>query len=1557
KPFPHHTGFIYFSDVAPSSSPCLILSVRSAGPWGRCMGSDCGPGGSQSRAVWCAHVDGWTTLHTNCDQAQRPSNQRNCFRVCDWHKDLYDWQLGAWNECVPVSARTFGAARQFMCSGGEEGIQTREVGCTLKADGSPAEDAICEYFEPKPRLEQACLIPCPQDCVVTEYSPWTSCSKTCGTGLRNRVRSVLVPPLFGGAGCPNLTEFQSCKPGACVGPEGLYSLRVGPWTPCVLPQTRTARQAKRRKGKGQGLRERGGVKDPETRELIQKKRSRNRLNRQESPFWDIQVGYQTREVACIHRNGSRCKLCSRLKSNLPLTIQSCVLPKDCQVTEWTDWSSCSKACADPESPRGTRTRRRQVLQFSVGEGVECPVLEETESCEPPGGSVPPCASYTWRTTEWSDCRVDVLLSQQDRRRTNMTGLCGGGLQTREVYCVQANAELLKYLNNLKEKDKASRPMENQLCTGPIPNRSQLCQIPCPIDCEVSPWGAWGPCIFENCNDQTGKKGFKLRKRQITNEPTGGLGSCPHLVEAMPCDEPSCYKWQLVSLDRCIPDDGKQCGPGTQLPQVQCINSNGELVDRSLCSSSAVLEPVSCEVPCARDCVLSDWTPWSTCSQTCSSKTVEGKQMRTRSILAYNAGEGGSLCPNSSALQEVRNCNEHACIVYHWQTGPWGPCTEDPSTAPLNTSAGTRPAADAQGLCSMGVQTRKVMCVRVNVGQVPPKKCPEGPRPSTMRPCQLPCKKDCIVTPFSNWTECSVSCDSAVKRKQSRRRLVIQTPSNGGQDCPLVLEEERDCEVPKVCPGFRWKTHKWRKCQLVPWVLRKETPGAQETCGPGLQTRAVSCRQLDGTQADISECLKSAKAMPAITQRCQLPCQDDCQLTNWSKFSSCTADCVGVRTRKRALIGRSKKKDKCKNTQMYPLSETQYCPCDKYNAQPVGKWSDCILPEGGRADGTAAMKVQGDVKECGQGYRYQAMVCYDQDSRLVETSRCNSHGYIEEACIIPCPSDCKLSEWSNWSRCSKSCGSGVKVRSKWLREKPYNGGRPCPKLDHINQVYEVVPCQSDCSQYVWVAEPWSVWKVSNVDLKENCGEGVQTRKVRCMLNTVDGPSEAVEDYLCDPEEMPLGARESRLPCPEDCVLNDWGTWSRCSMPCTRNNSHVRTAYALRYPGVGRQCPELSDREPCSLNLNCFNYFYNITDWSTCQLSPNAVCGSGIKTRMLDCVRSDGKSVDIKFCEELSLEKNWQMNVSCTVECPVNCQLSEWSVWSECSQTCGLDGKMQRQRSVVQASQGDGRPCPAQMEQWKPCPVRPCYRWQYSPWSECRVESVVCGHGTRYRNLSCFVSDGSGDGESSMVDEELCSSLELAVNGDKKIILKEACTLPCPGECYLMEWSDWSSCVNICVKGAGVDFGSVQVRSRAVLAQEPENLQLCPDQAWESQPCTGTTPFLYADFPPLDGNASTFIHILTESKLASRCPLQAGMCMCEEGFTEVLSPAGQLDQCAPIPVLEIPTAGDKKGDVKTSRAINPTLPTTIQPGRTGRTWYLQPYGPGQKWHTLCFNYRIQ
>lgn len=64
--------------------------------------------------------------------------------------------------------------------------------------------------------------------------------------------------------------------------------------------------------------------------------------------------------------------------------------------------------------------------------------------------------------------------------------------------------------------------------------------------------------------------------------------------------------------------------------------------------------------------------------------------------------------------------------------------------------------------------------------------------------------------------------------------------------------------------------------------------------------------------------------------------------------------------------------------------------------------------------------------------------------------CLSLGYMVEVCHIPCPLDCKLSDWSTWSGCSASCGSRLQMRSKWLREKAFNGGRPCPRLDLKNQ---------------------------------------------------------------------------------------------------------------------------------------------------------------------------------------------------------------------------------------------------------------------------------------------------------------------------------------------------------------------------------------------------------------------------------------------------------------------------------------------------------------------------
>lgn len=61
-----------------------------------------------------------------------------------------------------------------------------------------------------------------------------------------------------------------------------------------------------------------------------------------------------------------------------------------------------------------------------------------------------------------------------------------------------------------------------------------------------------------------------------------------------------------------------------------------------------------------------------------------------------------------------------------------------------------------------------------------------------------------------------------------------------------------------------------------------------------------------------------------------------------------------------------------------------------------------------------------------------------------------------------------------------------------------------------------------------------------------------------------------------------------------------------------------------------------------------------------------------------------------------------------------------------------------------------------------------------------QGARCGEGLRFRNVSCFVSDGSSQQDGSLVDDELCGDQEPSVDGDTNIILQESCTVPCPGK---------------------------------------------------------------------------------------------------------------------------------------------------------------------------------
>ncbi|NWS68862.1 THS7B protein, partial [Crotophaga sulcirostris] len=1507
--------------------------VWKTGHWGRCVG-DCGLGGVRSRAVWCTHVEGWTTYHANCHQKDKPESQRRCFKVCDWHLEVFEWEVSGWDTCglVPFAGGEVGA-----CVTAQHGLQRRRVRCLQKLNRTVVANEICEHFVPQPPAEQACLVPCPRDCVVSEFSRWSECGAGCARSLQHRTRAVLAPPLYGGAPCPKLAESRACGTPACsLGEEEhTYSLRVGSWGECWLPHPEGVDLA------GRTMLDFGSDSQEQSTSGLQGYKPHHRPG-------EVEIGYQTRQVRCVRSDGKSTALSLCVHDRPALTFRACVVAKDCEASAWSPWGACSWGCGWGGLAPGFRSRRRRVRRVALGAGKGCPALEEREACGAAGTELrQPCPRFAWRTTEWRACQVSLLLDQQDPGRQKRAGLCGGGVQTREVFCVQITTEM-----GAHRPREVARPVDGALCLGPAPSASQLCDLPCPSQCVVSAWSAWGPCLHENCQDHHGRRGFRMRQRQVIVDPVGILAGCPHLVESLPCEEPVCYKW-TVSEGVCVPDRGK-CGPGNRVLKAVCENRKGEEVPHHFCAELPRPEVVACEIPCAPDCVVSEWSPWSLCSHSCSGKNAEGTQSRSRSILALPA-EGGKPCPPDRALQEHRACNDHPCVHFFWEASPWSSCAE----GALGTALSATMNRSGEATCGVGIQTRKVFCMKSNSAHVTPKRCPESVRPEAARPCLLPCRKDCVVTPFSEWTRCPAACQpgNATAVKQSRYRIIVQDAANGGQACPDTLYEERECEDIPICPVYRWQTHRWSHCVLVPDPVRRSVLGHGEACGHGLQSRAVTCLSEYNDSADVGDCLRWAGPMPSLVQECHVPCKDDCTFTPWSKFTACSSDCESTRSRRRSLTGRSRKRDKCQNTEVYPQVETELCPCEEFTSWPHGNWSDCII--GGAApEPRLGTPSHGDTRECGEGVRLRAVACYDQTGRLVEPSRCSSSGYVEESCTVPCPFDCKLSDWSSWSSCSSSCGPGVKVRSRWLKEKPYNGGRPCPKLDLKNQVYEAVPCYSECNQYSWVVEPWSPCKISSEQNSLHCGEGIQTRKVRCVSTAEDHGGETVPNTLCNQAEIPDVMQKCSLYCPSECAVSDWGQWSQCPQVCDPSIMQTRTRQVLRSSVNTKPCPEVSQMKPCILNQNCFQYQYNVTGWSGCQLAANATCGRGERRRLLSCQRSDGATVSMRLCQQVRLEKPVQTSSRCVVGCAVDCRLSAWSAWSQCSHTCGAGGQMVRGRSVVLRAAGGGRPCPEQLTQHRSCPVRPCYTWLLGPWSPCTVQGGHCGDGVQVRNLTCVVHDASVSAAPRPVENAFCGELP-----SEESVLQSPCSVPCPGDCHLTDWSEWSSCELTCINGRNFETTGRQSRSRVFIVQSPENQESCSGQEVETRPCSGGKCYDYLWKTSLweDNVRTVWCQRSDGVNVTGGCALrmkpaevrhcsppcrkpfsyctQRGVCGCERGYTEIMRSNGFLDYCMKVPGLE-----DKKADVKTIAGKNKPVNSKMHDIFKG--WSIQPFNPDGK-----------
>ncbi len=177
------------------------------------------------------------------------------------------------------------------------------------------------------------------------------------------------------------------------------------------------------------------------------------------------------------------------------------------------------------------------------------------------------------------------------------------------------------------------------------------------------------------------------------------------------------------------------------------------------------------------------------------------------------------------------------------------------------------------------------------------------------------------------------------------------------------------------------------------------------------------------------------------------------------------------------------------------------------------------------------------------------------------------------------------------------------------------------------------------------------------------------------------------------------------------------------------------------------------------------------------------------------------------------------------CPVDCIVTDWTSWDECSTTCG-GGLQYRDREIQRESAHGGEPCPEELEESQECGMDPCpidcVMNDWKPWSEC---SDTCGGGiqTRYRTVMVTPAFGGVPCPTNVEEEQVCNDY------------------PCPVDCEVTPWSEWTICDVIC--DGGVQSRTRDVASQALYGGKPcSDFDMSEENACNEEPCRKFRNFL-------------------------------------------------------------------------------------------------------------------
>ncbi|ROT77850.1 hypothetical protein C7M84_003448 [Penaeus vannamei] len=193
--------------------------------------------------------------------------------------------------------------------------------------------------------------------------------------------------------------------------------------------------------------------------------------------------------------------------------RSARISPECAVTQWTDWSPCTRTCGE-----GTMSRHR------------IPFAPSFEHCNVHTNDVKKCSERINCTIHPSE-REEVCMQEKEE------GPCRAVLKRFYYDVDHQQCRQFTYggcrgnRNNFETYDECAMACEVKTRT-PLPTRNSVADV----DCQVSPWSEWTGC------SKTCGKGWVSRTREILVFPQHEGRPCPKkLRRRRKCINPKCSK--------------------------------------------------------------------------------------------------------------------------------------------------------------------------------------------------------------------------------------------------------------------------------------------------------------------------------------------------------------------------------------------------------------------------------------------------------------------------------------------------------------------------------------------------------------------------------------------------------------------------------------------------------------------------------------------------------------------------------------------------------------------------------------------------------------------------------------------------------------------------------------------------------------------------------------------------------------------------------------------------------------------------------------------------------